>query len=198
MSPREDNAPEFKLLTDELALCWVHQGRHYQKLTPVVDYHQKALEQFLDVSCDYYRDLFAYRDEPTLSTETRLPSEFSRLFGTQSGYQQLERRKRLTAFQISELLLVLDHPELPLHNNPAELAARSMVQRRNISYGTQTAEDTASWDTFMSLVATTRKLGLSFFKYVRDRIFRAGNIPSLATIIPHRSSLNPFGWSWQL
>lgn len=31
---------------------------------------------------------------------------------------------------------------LPLHNNPAELAARTMVQRRNISYGIQTSEGT--------------------------------------------------------
>ena len=37
-----------------------------------------------------------------------------------------------------------------------------MVQRRNISYATQTLEGTQAWDTFMSLVATTRKLGISF------------------------------------
>ena len=82
-----------------------------------------------------------------------------------------------------------------------------MVQRRNISYGTQTTEGTASWDTFMSLVATTRKLGLSFFEYVRDiaaatilhqRISEARNIPPLATIIYDRSSINSLAWSWQL
>jgi hypothetical protein len=85
---------------------------------------------------------------------------------------------------------------LSLHNNPAELAARTMVQRRNISYATQTIEGTKAWDTFMSLVATTRKLGISFFEYVRDRIYRIGNIPSLGTIIREKSSSNPFGWSW--
>ena len=72
-----------------------------------------------------------------------------------------------------------------------------MVQRRNISYGTQTTEGTKAWDTFMSLVATTRKLGISFFEYVGDRISETGIIPSLATIIREKSSLNPFGWSWQ-
>ncbi|WP_192901318.1 hypothetical protein [Okeania hirsuta] len=50
----------------------------------------------------------------------------------------------------------------------------------------------------MSLVATTRKLGLSFFEYVRDRISQTRNIPSLATIIYDRSSINSLGWSWQL
>jgi hypothetical protein len=85
-----------------------------------------------------------------------------------------------------------------LHNNPAELAARTMVQRRNISYATQTTEGTKAWDTFMSLVATTRQLGISFFEYVGDRISQTVTIPSLATIIRDKSSLNPFGWSWQL
>ncbi|MCC5604632.1 hypothetical protein [Nostoc favosum] len=83
------------------------------------------------------------------------------------------------------------------HNNPAELAARTMVQRRNISYATQTTEGTKAIDTFMSLVATTRKLGISFFEYVRDRISETGRIPSLASIIREKSFLNPFGWSWQ-
>ena len=193
-----DDAPQFKLLTDNLALCWVHEGRHYKKLTPKVYYHQQLLEQFLDDFWDYYRELLAYRDAPTLSTAHKLRSEFFRLFDTQSGYQQLDERKRLTVTKISELLLVLEHPELPLHNNPAELAARTMVRRRHISYGTQTIEGTASWDTFMSLVATTRKLGLSFFEYVRDRLSQARNIPSLASIIYDRSSVNSFGWSWQL
>jgi len=106
--------------------------------------------------------------------------------------------ERLTRLKISELLRVLEHPELPLHNNPAELAARTMVQRRNISYATQTLEGTQAWDTFMSLVATTRKLGISFFEYVRDRISQLGNIPSLGSIIREKSALNPLGWSWVL
>jgi hypothetical protein len=92
---------------------------------------------------------------------------------------------------------VLNHPELPLHNNPAELGARTMVQRRNISYGTQTAQGTKSWDTFMSLVATTRKLGISFFEYVKDRICQTETIPSLAALICELLNDNPFGWSWQ-
>ena len=191
-----DDAPQFKLLTDDLALCWVHEGRHYKKLSPVVACHQQALDKFLDDFWDYYRDLLAYKDSPSEQAAEKLRSEFYQLFDADSGYQQLDERKRLTAAKIKELLRVLEHPELPLHNNPAELAARTMVQRRNISYATQTPEGTKAWDTFMSLVATTRKLGISFFEYVRDRISRIGNIPSLGTIIREKSSSNPFGWSW--
>ena len=119
------------------------------------------------------------------------------MFHTDSGYQQLHERKPLTLVTISELLYVLEHPELPLHNNPPELGARTMVQRGNISDATQTLEGSQAWDTFMSLVATTRKLGISFFEYIRDRIFsKVGNIPCLATIFDEKSALNPFGCSW--
>jgi hypothetical protein len=60
----------------------------------------------------------------------------------------------------------------------------------------QTVEGTQAWDTFMSLVATTRQLGISFFEYIRDRISQVGNIPSLASIIREKSALNSFGLSW--
>lgn len=192
-----DDAPQFKLITDDLALCWVHEGRHYKKLSPVVACHQGILDQFLDKFWNYYRELLAYTDSPRAEIARELKSKFWKLFDSKSGYEQLDERKRLTAAKASELLRVLEHPELPLHNNPAELAARTMVQRRNISYATQTTEGTKAWDTFMSLVATTRKLGISFFEYVRDRISETGIIPSLATIIREKSSVNPFGWSWQ-
>lgn len=114
-----------------------------------------------------------------------------------TGYEQLDERKRLTGAKIDELLLVLEHPELPLHNNPAELSARTMVQRRNISYGTQTNEGTLAWDTFMSVVATTRKLGISFFEYLRDRITGTEKIQSLAQMIWEKTALNLLGRSWQ-
>jgi len=198
-----DDAPQFKLLTAQLALCWVHEGRHYKKLSPVVAYHQKLLDEFLKDFWDYYRKLLAYQNAPTVDVvasrveeSQKLRSEFGRIFGTLTGYEELDQRKRLTAAKMEELLLVLEHPELPLHNNPAELGARTMVLRRNISYGTMTNEGTKAWDTFMSLVATTRKLGISFFEYVRDRIIVSENIESLATIIRNNTDPYLLGWSW--
>ena len=191
-----DDARQFKLLTEELALCWVHEGRHYKKLNPLVAYHKKLLDKFLKAFWDYYRELLAYRESPNLQAAEQLRGKFDQLFDSETGYQQLDERKRLTAAKISELLLVLEHPELPLHNNPAELGARTMVQRRNISYGTQTLEGTKAWDIFMSLVATTRKLGISFFEFIRDRISQVGNIPPLATLIHEQSSAHSFARSW--
>ncbi len=178
-----DDAPQFKLLTDDLSLCWIHEARHYKKLSPFVTCHQKSLSDFLDEFWVYYRELIAYKNSPSPMEKLKLKSRFWEIFDNTSGYKQLDERKKLTFNKVSELLLVLEHPELPLHNNPAELAARTMVQRRNISYATQTSRGTKAWDIFMSLVATTRKLGISFFEYVRDRISDIGNIPSLGIII---------------
>ena len=192
-----DDAPQFKSLTSSLSLCWVHEGRHYKKLNPLVAYHQQLLDKFQDDFWDYYRQLLAYKEAPSAAMAEILRGEFEQLFSTESSYQQLDERKRLTKAKRKELLLVLEHPELPLHNNPAELGARTMVQRRNISYGTQTNQGTEAWDTFMSLVATTRKLGISFFEYVRERFKGTGTIPPVATIIRELSASNPFGWSWQ-
>ncbi len=67
-------------------------------------------------------------------------------FSNETGYEQLDQRKRLTITKVEELLQVLEHRELPLHNNPAELAARTIVQRRKISYATQTELGTKAWD----------------------------------------------------
>jgi FtsZ-binding cell division protein ZapB len=158
-----DDAPQFKLITDNLALCWVHEARHYKKLSPFVGFYQQTLFKFLGEFWDYYRELVAYRDSPNSETKQELKTKFWKLFSTETGYKRLDERKKLTAAKESELLLVLSHPELPLHNNPAELAARTMVQRRKISYATQTSEGTKAWDIFMSIVATTRKLGISNF-----------------------------------
>ena len=104
------------------------------------------------------RITISYRNSPSTEEKLKLKSKFLDIFGTQTGYEQLDERKKLTLSKISELLLVLEHPELPLHNNSAELAARTMVQRRNISYATQTSQGTQAWDIFMSLVATKEKI----------------------------------------
>lgn len=186
-----DDAPQFKLITDNLALCWVHEARHYKKLSPFVGFYQQTLDKFLGEFWDYYRELVAYRDSPSPETKQELKTKFCQLFGSETGYKQLDERKKLTAAKEPELLLVLSHPELPLHNNPAELAARTMVQRRKISYATQTNEGTKAWDIFMSLVATTRKLGISFFEYIHDRIALCCKIPELDTIIRSKFSINP-------
>jgi hypothetical protein len=183
-----DDAPQFRAITEELALCWVHEGRHYKQLTPWLPPARAALADILDQFWTYYRELLAYREHPTHEERARLDARFDELFGTVTGYAELDRRLALTRDKKPELLLVLEHPELPLHNNPAELGARQRVRKRDVSFGPRSPAGSAAWDTFMTLAATTRKLGLAFAAYLTDRFTRAGLIPSLADLITARAA----------
>ena len=58
---------------------------------------------------------------------------------------------------------MLDHPELPLHNNASELAVRRRVRKRDVSFGPRTREGARGWDTFHTLAGTAQKLGVGIF-----------------------------------
>jgi Transposase IS66 family len=183
-----DDAPQFRAITPELALCWIHEGRHFKQLTPWLPQPRAALADILDQFWTYYRELLAYREHPAPEERVRLDARFDALFGTVTGYAELDRRLALTREKKPELLLVLDHPELPLHNNPAELGARQRVRKRDVSFGPRSPAGSAAWDTFMTLAATTRKLGLDFVAYLTDRFTRAGQIPPLPDLITARAA----------
>jgi len=61
-----------------------------------VAYHQKLLDKFLKSFWDYYRKLLAYQNAPAMKPQ-KLRSEFWDIFATQSGYEELDERKQLTA-----------------------------------------------------------------------------------------------------
>lgn len=191
-----DDAPQYKQMTDELALCWIHDGRHYKKLTPVVAAHQQAVEDFLDRYWDFYAELLAYKQQPTPVEANRLSLTFDALFSTVTGYDALDERIAKTKAKKDTLLVVLQHPELPLHNNDSELAARRRVRKRDVSFGPRTQDGKKAWDTFMSLAATAKKLGVSFYELIRDRVSGAHKIPSLADLIAQQAELRQLDASW--
>lgn len=191
-----DDAPQFKLITEALSLCWVHDGRFYKKLDPCIPYHRTLLDAFLDQYWEFYRQLLAYQQHPSMDDHLRLENEFDNLFSTVTGYDALDQRIAKTRDKKSALLMVLDHPEIPLHNNPAELGARTRVRKRKVSFGTRTEEGTKAWDTFMSLSATAKKLGINFYSYLYDRISGTFNIPNLADIMAQRAKECHLADSW--
>jgi hypothetical protein len=191
-----DGALQFTWVTEDLAACWVHEGRHYKRLLPVVPYHRQLLEAFLDDFWDYYDELLAYRQQPSPEGCQRLSADFDILFSQTTGYADLDQRIALTDAKKTSLLMVLEHPEIPLHNNPAELAARQRVRKRAISFGPRTAQGAQAWDTFMSLAATTKQLGLSFFQYVYDRVTGSQQMPPLDHLIDARAATLNLGLSW--
>jgi Transposase IS66 family len=192
-----DDAPQWTMLTEAVALCWVHDGRHYKKLEPRMAYHRQKLADFLKQYWDYYRELLHYRDHPTVAEAARLRAEFDRLFATKTGYDALDARIRITRDKRRGLLMVLAHPELPLHNNPAELGARRRVRKRDVSFGPQSQRGTMAWDTFQTLAATAQKLGVRFYDYVRDRICQGTGLVRLADLIAERAQALHLGASWK-
>jgi GH15 family glucan-1,4-alpha-glucosidase len=52
-----DDAPQFKLLTETLGSCWVHDGRHYKKLNPILTDNTLILDGFLTQYWAFYRQL---------------------------------------------------------------------------------------------------------------------------------------------
>jgi hypothetical protein len=191
-----DDAPQFTWLTEELALCWIHEGRHYKKLEPWLPQHRAVLDTFLSDFWSYYAELLAYRQQPSAAERRRLAAAFDRLFATETGYGALDERIALTRAKKAALLRVLEYPELPLHNNPAELGARQRVRKRDVSFGPRTAEGVRAWDTFMTLAATATKLGVSFYHYVHDRVSGANRMPALAEVIDERAKELNLGASW--
>jgi hypothetical protein len=191
-----DDAPQFNWIATSLALCWIHEGRHYKKLMPVFVHHLQLLEDFRKQFWEFYHQLLTYQKHPSPEEHVRLETEFDRLFSTATGYGALDARIAKTKAKKASLLMVLDYPEIPLHNNPAELEARQRVRKRDVSFGPRTQDGVKAWDTFMSLAATAKKLDLSFYQYIHDRISQAYQIPSLASLIEVRARELQLGASW--
>ena len=66
--------------------------------------------------------------------------------------------------------MVLDRPEIPLHTNGSENDLRSVVTKRKISGGARCAAGKRARDTFLSLLKTCAKLGVSFWDYLGARL----------------------------
>ena len=117
----------------------------------------------------------------------RLETDFDRLFLKETGWPELNEVLRKIHGKKSELLLVLDHPEIPLHNNLSENDIRQYVKKRKISAGTRSDAGRRCRDTFLSLKTTCRKLGITFWRYLQDRIHGLHDIPPLADLIRRKA-----------
>jgi hypothetical protein len=185
-----DDAPQFKQIAYQHALCWIHDGRNYKKLRPIVPYYKGKREGFLDKYWDFYGELCEFQEIPDSEIAKQLSTKFDQLFSTVKGYEQLDERISKTKENKEHLLKVLVLPEVPPHNNAAELAARAKVRKRDVSLQTITVEGTKANDIFMTIVQTARKLRVSGYDYIFDRVSDKFEMPSLAELIREKSSLS--------
>jgi len=180
-----DDAGQFNVLVH--ALCWIHAERSINKITPVSDKGKEDLDTVRERLWQLYHELKAYKANPQTSEADRLDAAFDDLFTTRTSSTSLNNALKRIHNNKSELLLVLRHPHIPLHNNLSENGIRDYVKRRKISGGTRSEAGRRSRDTFATLKKTCRKLKITFWQYLKDRLEQTHLIPKLAELIRNRS-----------
>lgn len=183
-----DDARQFWNVVLVHALCWIHEIRHYRKLNPVIDYNRRILRDFISKLWVYYFELMKYKVSPTSDMKIKLDAVFDALFSTKTGYNDLDWRIEQTRNKKNRLLVVLDYPFVPLHNNGTESIIRLPVRKRDISNGTRSENGRTAWANMLSLEDTCRKLDISFYAYLQDRFSGNNKILPLAKIIEEKAA----------
>ena len=196
-----DDAGQFNVFLH--ALCWIHWRKSWKriaertihKLVGYTEEQRAILENARGQIRDYYQDLNAYKCDPSADKKAALEQRFDEIFTAKTAFASLNRAMRrlhknknvLSTLAPAELLLVLDRPDIPLHNNTSEGAIRDYVKKRKISGSTRSDLGRQCRDTFASLKKTCRKLGISFWEFLHDRLSGQGTIPALPDAIRIRA-----------
>jgi hypothetical protein len=176
-----DDAGQFRL--GEHALCWVHAERLVHKLVPANDLQCRAIELTRTLIWWLYADLKAWQRDPCPRRAAALRARFDRIFSRRTGYVVLDRLLARLHRRKAELLRVLRRPvdplcgSTPLHTNGSENDIRACVTKRKISGGTMSEDGRTARDVLLGLMKTCRKLGVSFYRYLGDRLRVPGAMP---------------------
>jgi hypothetical protein len=181
-----DDAGQFNV--GQHGLCWVHAERLVHKLDTFTDEQREAQRKIRALIWRFYRDLKAYRQHPISRRKAALRARFDRIFTHKTGFVSLDRLLARLHANKSELLLVLDRPEIPLHTNGSENDIRCQVTKRKVSAGTRSDPGRDCRDAFLGLSKTCKKLGIAFWDYLGSRLQLPNqpDIPSLPQLISHR------------
>ena len=115
---------------------------------------------------------------------------FDDIFQQKTSYESLNQTLKRIHKNRSELLRVLSRPEIPLHTNGSETDIRDYVKKKKVSGGTRSDEGRRCRDTFASLKKTCRKLGISFWDYLADRLgIPCDPVVPLSDLIAERTDL---------
>jgi len=186
-------APELVILSEDAgqfnvagflhALCWIHAERTIHTLLPFSDANRAAQATVRDHIWRFSQELKAFKLTPSEEIKRTLRERFDAIFTQRTGFQTLNLALQRLHANKDELLLVLERPDIPLHNNLSENDMRDYVKKRKISATTRSAAGRAARDTFLSLKKTCQKLGLSFWHYLQDRLAHTQLLPPLPVLI---------------
>jgi hypothetical protein len=178
-----DDAGQFNVAGFLNALCWIHAERTINTLLPFSEGKREAQEVVRAQIWQFYHDLKAFKVAPSDEKKRALEKRFEAIFTQKTCFQTLNLALKRLHENKKELLLVLERPEIPLHNNLSENDIRDYVKKRKISATTRSDAGRAARDTFLSLKKTCQKLGISFWRYLQDRLTRKNHIPPLPLLI---------------
>ncbi len=178
-----DDAGQFNV--GQHGLCWVHAERLVHKLDTFTDAQRAAQRRIRALIWRFYRSLKAWRRHPSPARKATLPARFDRIFGHKTGFATLDRLLARLRANKSELLIVLERPEIPLNTNGSENDIRCQVTKREISGGTRSDAGRDCRDAFLGLHNTCAKIGIAFRDYLGARLAVPGcqEMPNLAQIV---------------
>jgi len=182
-----DDAGQFNIFLH--ALCWVHAERAITKLHGFNEKNQILIDEVRSQIWSFYQELKAFKLTPSNQRKLELDRRFEDIFTQKTSFASLNQALKRIYKNKSELLLVLERPEIPLHNNLSENDIREYVKKRKISGSTRSHEGRRCRDTFTSLKKTCRKLGISFWEFLHDRLTQAGTIPMLPDLIRQKAGI---------
>ena len=180
-----DEAGQFNVLLH--ALCWLHAERKVTSIISINDYQAKIIENIRSQIWTFYNDLKAYRSSPDCAVKQLLDSRFEELFSQKTEFETINNALQLIYQNKKGLLLALERPEVPLHNNTSENSIRGVATKRKIHGPTRSDLGRQCRDTFMSLKKTCLKLGISFHEYLFDRLSGANRILPLYDVMIERA-----------
>src|SRR5207302_3311653 len=144
------------------------------------DEQREAQASIRELIWSLYRDLKAYRQNPSRQRRATLRARFDRIFTRKTGFVTLDRLLARLHANKHELLMVLDRPEIPLHTNGSENDIRCQVTKRKISGGTRSDAGRDCRDAFLGLSKTCAKIGIAFWDYLGARLA----VPNAPALLP--------------
>lgn len=184
-----DDAGQFNVLIH--ALCWIHANRVFQRIVPLNETHAKELDWAHTQIWEIYADLKHYKHDQQPGLKEAIETHFDELCRTKTSFATLNQALQRLAKNKQELLLVLERPDIPLHNNLSERDIRAYVIKRKISGSTRSENGRRCRDTFTSLIKTCKKQDINFWDYLGDRLRRENLIPYLPDLLSGKVCLVP-------
>ena len=181
-----DDAGQFNIL--EHALCWIHAERLVHKMLPLNESHRQEIAHVRDQIWLLYTDLKSFKVDPEHWDKETLAQRFDQIFTQKTGFATLNQLLKRIHSNKAELLKVLERPNIPLHTNGSETDIRDYVKKRKVSGGTRSDDGQRCRDTFISIKKTCRKLKISFWDFLHDRLcLPESTIPQLSELVRQRA-----------